>query len=142
MQNRQQAARALGVAGLIPFVALPIFVVLGGPGWVIDLLRNYALLILAFLAGGLWSEALSRPADGPIPVILSNVIVLAALLALLLPMSWGFAWLALLFALHAGGEWLYTRSDQPGWYRRLRMALSTAVILLLVASGILATRGG
>ena len=57
-------------------------------------------------------------------------------------MGWGFAWLAALFALHAGSEWLYTRSVHPGWYKRLRMALSLGVIVLLSASAILAARGG
>lgn len=142
MQNRQQAARVLGVAGLIPFVALPVVVALGGPGWLIDILRSYALLILAFMCGSFWADALMRPAEGPVPLILSNAIVLGALLALLLPMSWGFAWLAALFALHAGAEWHYTRSVHPGWYQRLRMVLSLAVIVLLSASAVLAARGG
>ncbi|NKI35686.1 DUF3429 domain-containing protein [Wenzhouxiangella sp. XN79A] len=142
MQNRQQAARVLGAAGVAPFVALLVVVALGGPAWIIDLLRGYALLILAFLCGSLWADALNRPADGPAPLILSNLIVLAALVALLLPLGWAFAWLAALFALHALTEWRWTRAGQPGWYRRLRWMLSIAVTVLLAATAAVAARGG
>lgn len=142
MQNRQQAARALGGAGVLPFVALLVFIALGGPGWVIDLLRTYALLILAFLCGTVWADALRQPADGPAPLIISNIVLLVALLVLLLPMDWSFAWLAALFAVHAFTEWRWTRSGHPAWYRRLRWTLSVTVSLLLVVCAAVAARGG
>ncbi len=142
MQNRQHAARVLGASGLIPFVALPVFVALGGPGWVIDLLRAYALLILAFLCGATWAEGLARPADGPMPLLITNFIVLASLLALLLPLAWGLAWLAMLFVVQALTEWHWTRSGQQAWYRRLRALLSTTVVLLLAATAVIGARGG
>ncbi len=142
MQNRQQTARILGASGLLPFVALPVCVALGGPGWLIDLLRAYVLLILAFLCGATWAECLDRPADGPMPLVITNFVVLASLLALLLPLAWGFAWLAMLFVVQASTEWRWTRSGQPAWYRRLRALLGTTVILLLAATAVIGARGG
>ncbi|MBY6204730.1 DUF3429 domain-containing protein [Halomonas denitrificans] len=142
MQNRQHAARVLGASGLLPFVALPVFVALGGPGWVIDLLRAYALLILAFLCGATWAECMARPADGALPLVISNLVVLASLVALLLPLSWGFAWLAGLFVVHALTEARWTRPAQHAAYRRLRTLLSGAVVLLLAATAAVAARGG
>lgn len=142
MQNRQHAARVLGASGLIPFVALPVFVAVGGPGWIIDLLRGYALLILAFLCGATWAECLDRPADAPLPLVISNLIVLASLFALLLPLAWGFAWLAVLFTFQALTEWRWTRSSQPAWYRRLRALLSTSVVVLLAVTATVGARGG
>ena len=141
MQNRQHAARVLGASGLIPFVALPVFVALGGPAWVIDLLRAYALLILAFLCGATWAECMARPADGAMPLVITNVVVLASLFALLLPLAWSFAWLAGLFVIHALTEARWTRSTQHAGYRRLRTLLSSTVVLLLTATAAVAARG-
>ncbi|MDT8409705.1 MAG: DUF3429 domain-containing protein [Wenzhouxiangellaceae bacterium] len=133
MQNRQQrAARMLAWAGVIPFLALVGVSYLGAPLWLSEVLLGYALLILAFMCGSLWTGALARPAESPAPLIASNVLVLAALPSLLLPLTWAAGWLALLFALHGLAEWRWVHVGQPGWYRRLRMMISTAVVLLLL----------
>ena len=132
MQNRQQAASILGWSGIIPFVVLVIAAWAGAPDWLFDLLRGYALLILAFMCGSLWEGALARPADPPLPLIISNLLVLAALPALLLPLAWALLLLAALFSIHGFAEWRWGLTIQPGWYRRLRFALSVSVVTLLV----------
>ena len=52
-----KAVSALGYAGLIPFVVLPLWYLL--PGWVgahqiLQLYSHYSALILGFMAGALW----------------------------------------------------------------------------------------
>ncbi len=132
MQNRQQAAVILGWSGVIPFVVLVCCAWFGAPDWLFNLLRGYALLILAFMCGSLWDGALARPADPPLPMIISNVLVLAALPALLLPLAWALLLMAALFAIHGFAEWRWAHTLQAGWYRRLRFALSVSVVSLLV----------
>lgn len=137
MQNRQQAARSLGWVGVAPFVGLVIISGLGAPGWLSDLLLGYALVILAFMCGSLWAGAMARPADSPIPLFASNVLVLAGLGALLMPLSYALGWLALLFAGHGLAEWRWVHHGQPGWYRRLRIGLSCSVVGLLVVAALI-----
>jgi len=132
-ETRRQTAVALGWLGLLPFAGLAAATFLPAPGWLTQLLIGYALLILAFVSGSLWSSALARSEDDtPAPLILSNVLALAGLPALLLQTAPAAAWLAFLFALHAAAEWRWVRAGQPGWYRRLRLLLSTAVVALLL----------
>ena len=142
MQNRQQAASVLGWAGVIPFAVLAVAAWIGAPDWLFDLLRGYALLILAFMCGSLWDGALARPADPPLPLIISNVLILAALPALLLPLAWALLLLAGLFAIHGFAEWRWAHSLQPGWYRRLRFALSVSVVTLLILASVLRLSSG
>ncbi|MBL37010.1 MAG: hypothetical protein CMP07_01230 [Xanthomonadales bacterium] len=135
IENRQKTARMLGWAGLIPFAALAVTAVIGAPESVQQLLIGYAVAILAFLAGSLWAGALERPADAPASLIASNLLLLAALPALLMPLSAAAGWLALMFALHLAAEWRWVLTGHPGWYRRLRLMLSgIAIALLLVAA--------
>ena len=134
-ENRQKSARMLGWAGLIPFAALVVVTLFGAPDPVRLLLVGYAVAILAFLNGTLWAGALQRPADAPAPLIVSNLLLLAALPALLMPLSAAAGWLALMFGLHLVAEWRWVLSGHPGWYRRMRLMLSgVAIVLLLVAA--------
>ncbi|MDX1625156.1 MAG: DUF3429 domain-containing protein [Wenzhouxiangellaceae bacterium] len=142
MQNRQQAATVLGWAGVAPFLVLLGMAWLGGPQWLVDLMLGYALVIFAFMCGSLWAGAMSRPADSPAPLVASNVLVLAALIAVVIPFEWAMAWLALLFAAHALAEWKWVHRGQPGWYRRLRLLLSTTVIALLALAAAVGLTGG
>jgi len=141
MQNRQQAARILAWAGVVPFAALALISTFESPAWLIDLLLGYALLILAFMCGSLWTGALARTEDSTAPLFASNALVLAALPALLMPLAWASAWMAALFALHGLAEWRWVHHGQPGWYRRLRVALSVAVVSLLVLAALIGFAG-
>lgn len=135
IENRQKTARMLGWAGIIPFAALAVTAVIGAPEPVQQLLVGYAVVILAFLNGSLWAGALQRPEDAPAPLIASNLLLLAALPALLMPLSAAAGWLALMFSLHLVAEWRWVLSGHPGWYRRMRVMLSgVAIGLLLVAA--------
>lgn len=142
MENRQKTARTLGWAGLIPFAALAATAVIDAPEPVQHLLVGYAVAILAFLNGSLWAGALQRPSDVPAPLIASNLLLLAALPALLMPLSAAAGWLALMFVLHLAAEWRWVLAGHPGWYRRMRLLLSGIAIALLVVAAMGGTANG
>lgn len=132
--NKHKTARALGWAGLIPFAALALMGYFNAPDSLQLLLVGYGLAILAFLNGSLWAVALERPSDRPAALIASNLLLLAGLPALLMPLSAASGWLALLFGLHLLAEWRWTLTGHPGWYRRLRLMLSSAAVALLIVA--------
>lgn len=142
MENRQKTARTLGWAGLIPFAALAVTTVIGAPDPVQQLLVGYVVAILAFLGGSLWAGALERSVDASAPLIASNLLLLAALPALLMPLGAAAGWLALMFALHLAAEWRWVLTGHPGWYRRLRLMLSTIAIALLLVAAMGGTQNG
>jgi len=132
--NRRRTARALGWAGILPFVALAFAGYFDAPASLQLLLIGYALAILSFLNGSLWGVALERTADQSTALIASNLLVLAGLPALLMPLSAAAGWLALLFGLQLLAEWRWVLTGHPGWYRRLRLMLSAVAIGLMVVA--------
>lgn len=136
--NRKQVARVLGWAGLVPFAVLAWISYLGVPDWIDILLVGYALAILGFLAGTLWMAALAGDGERTEALVASNVIVLAGLPALVLPVAWACGLLAVLFAAELVAEWRWTRRGQAGWYQRLRAMLSMIAIALLVIGALAA----
>jgi len=142
IENTQKTARMLGWAGIIPFAALGATSVIGAPEPVQHLLVGYAVAILAFLNGTLWAVALQRTSDSAVALMASNLLLLAALPALLMPLSAAAGWLALLFALHLLAEWRWVLSGHPGWYRRMRLVLSSLAIGLLVVAALGGTANG
>jgi ATP/ADP translocase len=96
--------RALAFAGALPFVASALLLWSGerafpGLGQVQTIAASYGLLILAFMAGIHWGQALSGVATNINLFITSNAIALAAWFAyLLLSPKLFFASLAALFA--------------------------------------------
>lgn len=131
-RTRQQTARLLGWAGVLPFAAWALVAWTGAPGWLIELLVGYGVLILAFMGGTLWAAALDRPSEPEAPLVASILIVLAGLPALLLPEISAALLLAVLFALHWTAESIWVRQAQRGWYRRMRLGISATVVSLLV----------
>lgn len=136
MRSRQQTARILGWLGVVPFAALALVAWTGAPGWLLDLLVGYGVLILAFMGGTLWAAALDRPEEPEAPLIASIILVLAGLPALLLPLVSAALLLAVLFGLHALAETLWARDAQAGWYKRMRFGISASVIALLIVTAL------
>jgi hypothetical protein len=131
-RTRRQTARLLGFAGVLPFAAWAIVAWTGAPGWLEELLVGYGVLILAFMGGTLWASALQRPDEPGAALAASNIVVLAALPAFLLPQASAALLLAVLFGLHWLAEYVWVRQTQPGWYRAMRAAISAAVVALLI----------
>ena len=93
------------------------------------------MAIVAFLCGSLWSALITQPPSDVRALVVSNVLVLAAVPAPLLPLVWACLLLATVFALHAVAEAYWLRGRLPRRYKRLRLQLTpTAVALLLLAA--------
>lgn len=135
-QSTITTARILSWSGLVPFGAICVFAIIGSPDWLELLLTAYAALILAFMSGSLWARHLLGERTHPRMLIASNVLVLAAWPAVLLPLAWAACWLAILFAAHLLLEEPWRAYGMPGWYRRLRLAVSLAAISLLLIGGL------
>ncbi|MFT4933515.1 MAG: hypothetical protein ACI9LT_000183 [Pseudoalteromonas distincta] len=136
-------ALLLGAAGVIPFAALAVLMVIGGAGLLAPeqaerILRLYAALILSFMGGAQWGLA-SASARGPSARALA-VSVLPALFAwaaFLVPSRPGLLALAAAFlALMLYDLWTVARGEAPAWYGRLRIGLTLAVIASLGAASL------
>tara|TARA_R110002110_G_C13470525_1_gene720939 strand:+ start:53066 stop:53494 length:429 start_codon:yes stop_codon:yes gene_type:complete len=134
-----KTATWLGRAGLLPFLALPLLIV-------IDLhhrqlwenaLAAYTLAIICFLLGAWWGLALIR--RYPLALVLSNVLLLVLFFSyLLLSMQIYFLIAAALFISILVIERRYDLFRlQPAYYSRLRLHLSLAASLALVVVAVL-----
>lgn len=128
--------RILTWAGLIPFAGLALVIHLPAPGWLESLLVAYATLILAFMAGTLWTRHLLGEESHPRMLIASNILVLAAWPAMLMPTAWAAVWLGALFGAHLLLDEPWRGYGMPAWYRGLRLVVSGLVIALLLISGL------
>jgi hypothetical protein len=129
--------RALGWGGALPFVFIPPIAFLPAPAWAERLAVAYATVILSFMAGTLWARHLLLDRIRLPLLIGSNVLVLLAWPALLMPLYAGCLWLGALFIAHLLLDEPWRSHGLPGWYRRLRLGLSSAVITLLIIAGLI-----
>ena len=121
----------LGYFGLLPFYASVAGAMLftGAPARrCAEVFVLYSLAILCFLAGTLWGRAMIGTNERVLALVLSNFLVVMAVLALIAnQLVIGILVLGLEFAFllwfECWGEAL------PGWYRRLRSQLTAAVLL-------------
>ncbi len=132
-------ARILGYAGLAPFAALAIITWTGSPDWLERLLLGYGVVILAFMAGSLWLRQLLATRAHPRLLVASNALALAAWPAIIMPLHWGAFWLALCFGAHLLLDQPWQAHGLPGWYRRLRLILSSLTIALLFLTWLIET---
>jgi hypothetical protein len=128
----------LGYAGLLPFVAGPLWLTLAPrtvPVWFDGVWLLYAASIAAFMAGSFWGLALvvaQNPA-GQVGMLISAVLMLAAWGSMLLPFSLALMSLALVFVLLAAAEvWRERVLDPVSSYFRLRMTLTIGVLICIV----------
>lgn len=124
----------LGYAGLVPFVAAALLVVLDSQYAIVarSLGEAYAFGIICFLCGSWWGMALD---SGPRKaLVLSNAYMLTAFFIFALAREWwslaaAILLMSILFAEHNTGLF----KDLPGHYRKLRS------ILTMVASASMLT---
>jgi len=139
-------ALLLGVAGLVPFVTLPLLTVLDfgiDADWAIQALLTYGAVILSFMGGVQWGLAMrAPPAAGEGTWMLYAASVVPALLgwaallgfaprAALLILATGFA------GLLAYDVWVIRRGYGPAWYPNLRLGLTAVVVTALCATATL-----
>lgn len=125
----------LGYAGLLPFVAGPLWLSLApnsAPLWLDQAWLLYAALIAAFMAGSFWGLALivvENPA-GKWGLLLSAALLVLSWFSILLPFGPSLAALTLVFLLLAAAEiWRERVLDPVSSYFRLRMALTIGVLV-------------
>ena len=137
-------ALLLGWAGVIPFAGLAAATMFGSPAEFDPrtLLLSYAALILSFMGGAQWgltTAALSGTERGWRGYVVSVVPALVAWVALLIGGRAGSLVLATSFvALLAYDLWTVRNGYAPRWYASLRLQLTAAVAVLLVAAALAA----
>ncbi len=128
------------VSGLVVRVLAPCRLALVWPDPEISLraFSLYSLAIFCFLCGNWWSTVLLVPgliaAQRIMVLLLSNLLLLIALVLVYLEMSLGLPGLAQLYGgLMAGEHWLPPFARQPVYYRRMRQGVTVVVMLLHLA---------
>ena len=136
-----RAARALGYAGLAPFVVLSLWLYAIAPDheWrdgTIVLLVVYGAVILSFLGGVRWGMALSDGVDqAPADFAAAIVPALVGWLAVAMPPPYCFAVLAVAFAAHGAWDTLAVHQMKaPDWYGRMRMILTMVVVATMIVA--------
>lgn len=128
----QRLITALGYAGILPMLGCMLMY---ESTWALPLLKSYSLAIIAFLAGSWWSTALMRRQTSAREMrqilILSNTIVIAAVVAVSFTDTLALLVLASLFGcLLLGERLLRVFSQQPDYYRNMRTGVTALVVSL------------
>ncbi|WP_336367695.1 DUF3429 domain-containing protein [Marinobacter sp. C2H3] len=136
-------AYLVGIAGLIPFLltTFGLWLMPERSDEILGYFYLYSAGILAFMAGVYWPIAMQLenrcyPLSPLVTMVLSQVFFVAAGIGLLLPplaqfILYGLAYLALYVV---DVRWM--RQYWPDWYRRIRLLLTSVVLLCQVAVGI------
>ncbi|MEM6906904.1 MAG: DUF3429 domain-containing protein [Pseudomonadota bacterium] len=129
MPGVPQAARWLGLAGVIPFASFALAAWMVPGPLTLAVLGGYGAVILSFMGGCRWGLAAAGMGEGPafLPLALSVLPALYAWIALLLPWPWAGVALALGFALLLVADLALAREGgAPPWWPALRWPLSVA----------------
>ena len=126
-----KSAQALGLAGLIPFVALSVAPMAGAaPAFAGNAFNIYSALILSFLGGIRWGLVAPTAASGARRDLTIGIgLSLLAFAALLLGPLTGLAVLTTGHLLALLADWRWPPLSQPAWLTRLRLQLSSGVLV-------------
>jgi hypothetical protein len=127
----------LGWAGVLPFAAFAAASVAAAPLPIdpLPVLVGYGCVILSFMGGAQWGLATRDPGGLVTRFAASVVPALVAWPALLLAPRLALAVLIAGFAgLCAYDLWTVRKGGAPRWYGRLRLQLTAAVVLVLLAA--------
>jgi hypothetical protein len=136
----------LGWAGVIPFAAFAALVVAGGSGGIdattaLRALISYGTIILSFMGGVQWGLELSRGDGDGLGFLASVIPALIAFAVTFIDPAAALAILAAGFILLLVYDLRRVRAGiGPAWYGRLRLQLTMAVLLSLLAAAGLAFR--
>ncbi len=138
------AARRLGFLGLLPFFGPALALLLldldaDAHAFLVRFALGYGAVILSFLGGVRWGQALGAPAARAHVLFLISILpALGAWVAVMLPPRIAFEVLCMAFILQ--GIWDIVdarRGILPGWYGRLRLELTIATALFLAVASFL-----
>jgi hypothetical protein len=144
MSPRPVLPYVLGIAGLIPFIALSAYsVIVDTPAAAIagNLLLAYGAVILSFLGGSRWGAEIHRRPDAPSSAILCLAMLpsltgWAALIVAIVATSAPAYWLLVLaFVMQMLWDMTAIRIGTfPRWYMPLRIGLTVVVVASLIAA--------
>jgi hypothetical protein len=137
-------ALILGAGGAVPFVAFALAAWLAPPAfaaWAQRALINYAMVILAFVGALHWGFTMKTPGmterERWTWMGWSIVPALAAWGAGMLPFRLAIALLVATFVVHLALDHRFAAvSGLPGWYLRLRRALTALVVASLLGAAL------
>lgn len=133
MEQKKTLIQILGYAGLIPFIALPLWVFLSQSEIGILWHQYYAAIILSFMGGIHWGLAIAHikfhAFKDTTALVLSIVVALIAWASLLIGTSFVYPALILGFAFVRAVDICL---ELPAWYGRLRTHLTIIVIICLL----------
>ena len=135
------SALALGLGGLVPFVAgaLALWVPLPllSPGLGLKLIISYGAIILSFLGGIRWGTAIGPYDGGRMSFEFSASVLgsLAGLAAVFLPPVPALTLLVAGFLLQSLWDVNSVESGRlPGWFGKLRMVLTAGAVISLIGA--------
>ena len=127
----------LGISGLLPFLAGPLWMTLSpetAPVWLDGVWHQYAGLIAAFMAGSFWGFAMpmSGGTAGLLALLISVALMLLTWVAMVLPLHESLLLLALVFLLLLLADYWRDRAlDSIEGYFRLRLVLTAGVLIII-----------
>ncbi len=127
----------LGYAGLIPFIAAPLWFTLSpttAPAWLDRVWVSYAVMIACFMSGTFWGLALivSEGTNGMIGMAMSAVLMMLTWGASLLPFRQELLALAVVYLLLVLAEiWRERVLDPLSGYFALRSTLTAGVLVTI-----------
>ena len=128
---------ALGYAGLLPFLADPLWLTLSrgnAPGWLDRLWLSWAAMVAAFMAGTFWGMALwvAEGTEGKIGMTMAALLMLLAAATLALPFRPSLLALGVVYLLLVAAEiWRERTIDPLSGYFSLRASLTAGVLASL-----------
>ncbi len=134
--HTHRTATLLGLGGAAPFVVAGLGAWILGDGplkhWLLTAVFAYGAVILSFLGGIHWGLALRDTQADDRSYVIGVLPALLAWLALLIPLRFGLALLAVCFVAQLVVDLIRLRL--PGWFRNLRALLSVIVVASLVVA--------
>jgi hypothetical protein len=128
---------ALGFAGLLPFLAAPLWLTLAAdsaPPWLDRAWLAYVVLVAAFLAGSFWGFALPA-VQGPAGlagVLIGSGLMLLTWVAMLMPFDGELLGLSVVFMLLLLADfWRERTLDTIGGYFMMRTTLTVGVLVAI-----------
>lgn len=127
----------LGYAGLLPFLAAPLWIALSPdtvPGWLDRGWWMYVALIAVFLAGTFWGFALPAAMGfaGMLGILIASALMLLAWVALMLPFQTSLYLLLLVFLLLLLADfWRERTLDTIPGYFMMRTVLTAGVMVAI-----------
>ena len=137
MTATPRPASILGGAGVLPFAGLAVAMALGlgAPDQAAGALRLYGAIILSFMGGVHWGVATLRSEDRVWPYVVSVLPALWGWAMAFVSTTMGLVGLAAGFLLLLAYDLRCVRlGDLPDWYGRLRLWLTLAVCVCLIAA--------